>query len=187
MSDDVSVIPMMGGSPHTHMGHRYDLGEKLASLPGKKIVGISALPGVLPMLVRSDILARQWRGIDCQFVVVGSAGMTLHLARQHGTNLNILVGHDRLKKFGEGLTRSLEQNKIKEMGGLMFKSIRLHTPDGDERTHGLSGTRMRQAIADDDYSTYIQHYGKNEADAEFLWKHCLRPAHQRGEIIIKRR
>lgn len=188
----VTVIPLMGLSPHSHMGHRYDLGEKLATLPGPRLVGISGAPGILTLSERCSILEKQWAGINCLFFPTDSAGKTIAMANKLCQDaklktLNILVGADRKVKQGLGLKKSLEAGKIKEMEGQFWDEINVITPDDEERTHGLSGTRMRQAIIDDDFATYLQHYGKYDLNAESVYSLVLRPAAVSGELVVKRK
>lgn len=185
---EVTIIPMIAASPHSHMGHRMDLGEKLKTLPGRKIVGLSNTPSVLTANERLSVIYTQWHdlpGID--FVNTDSAGIIAARARDYGEVLHILVGHDRYKKLGLGLKNSLEAGKIKEMQGRMFQRIEVHTPEQTRSEHGLSGTSMRQAIADANFDKYLEHYGAYDLAAEYYYTKILRPAYVRGELKVKRK
>ena len=186
MRKEVSIIPMMAASPHSHMGHRIDLGEKLATLPGLHIVGLSALPGVLHPEVRYEILCQQWNGIRPLIELTSSAGAMAAMARNFGTVLHILVGEDRRKKLGEGLKKSLEAGKIKEMDGRFFDEIHIHTP-GAGRAHGMSGTSMRQAIADENFEEYKRHLGPlSREDTQALYS-VLCANYRLGLLPVKRK
>jgi hypothetical protein len=55
----VSVVPLVGFSPLSHMGHAQDLGGTLSSLPGNKHVGISAKADVFTPEERKAVLNKQ--------------------------------------------------------------------------------------------------------------------------------
>lgn len=157
-----SVIPMVGFSPISHMGHAADLGGTLSRLPGTKHVGISGKSDVFTADERKDILSRQWGKQEQQVHIVKGAGETVRRAydflpkgRKH---LHILVGHDR-RGFAEGLKSSLEAGKIKEMGDKKFHSVTLHYPEDSDRSHGMSGTNMRQAAGSGDVDEVHRHLG----------------------------
>lgn len=158
-----SVIPLVGFSPFSHMGHAADLGEKLKSMPGKKHIGISNKSDAFTPDERKDILSRQWQHKNLNYHVTSSGGDTI--ARAHSSLpktgrkvLNILVGADRLE-FAHGLKRSLEAGRIKEMEGRKFDEINIHTPEDKERSHGMSGTRMRTSAVSGDLDEFHKHLG----------------------------
>jgi len=149
-----SAIPMVGFSPISHMGHAQDLGGALKKLPGSKHIGISSKADAFTPEERKSILGRQWGDTDNNHIhIVSGAGETIRRAHDSMTGpgrkiLHILVGKDRAS-FAEGLKRSLEQGKIKEMEGRKFDEIHIHYPEDTERTHGMSGTKMRAAANED--------------------------------------
>lgn len=159
-----SVIPMVGFSPISHMGHAADLGASLSRLPGTKHVGISSKADVFSPEERKGILSRQWGEGQHQVHVVKGAGETIRRAydslpegRKH---LHILVGHDR-RDFAEGMKSSLESGKIKEMEDKKFDSISLHYPEDTDRSHGMSGTKMRKAASEGNVDEVHRHLGKS--------------------------
>lgn len=157
-----SVIPMVGFSPISHMGHAADLGGSLARLPGTKHVGISSKSDVFTADERKDILSRQWGKKGQKVHIVKGAGETVRRAfdslPQGRRHLHLLVGHDR-REFAEGLKTALEAGKIKEMGDNQFDSIRLHYPEDTDRSHGMSGTRMRRAASEGNVDEVHRHLG----------------------------
>lgn len=159
-----SVIPLTGFSPHSHMGHAIDLGNALKNLPGQKHIGISSKADVFSPEERSDILHRQWQQPDLHVHVAKYAGESISNAYnslpEGKKHLHILVGADR-RDFAEGLKKSLEDGKIQSMGGHKWDSISVHTPEDTDRSHGMSGTKMRTAVANDDFDTYHEHLGKH--------------------------
>lgn len=160
-----TVVPLTGFSPHSHMGHAIDLGNAVSKLPGSKHIGISQKSDVFSPEERADILKRQWNQPDLHTHVVKSAGETISnafnsLPASGARHLHLLVGADR-KDFAEGLKKSLEAGKIKEMGDNKWDSITIHSPDDENREHGMSGTKMRAAAAADDLDTYHKHLGNS--------------------------
>lgn len=157
-----SVIPLVGFSPFSHMGHAQDLGGSLNKLPGTKHIGISSKADVFSPDERKDILNRQLGKSEQNVHVVKSAGETIRRAydslpegRRH---LHILVGHDR-KSFAESLQKALSSDKIKEMEGKKFDSIHLHYPEDTDRSHGMSGTKMRKAASEGNLDEFHRHIG----------------------------
>jgi hypothetical protein len=187
----VSVIPLTGFEPHSHMGHAADLGSALKKLPGKKHIGISAKASAFSPEERTNILKKQWNAPDIQSHVSSSAGEIVANAHHEmpagKKHLHLLGGHDR-KPFLERLKGSLEAGKIPEMKGKKFDSITLHYPEDAERSHGMSGTKMRQAAADNDLDTYHKHLGpmfsKKEASAHMS---KIQQAIKSGSIPLKRK
>jgi hypothetical protein len=170
-----SVIPLTGFDPISHMGHAHDLGSTLNALPGPKHVGVSGKASLFSPEERSSILNRQW-GSGHNVHVVKSAGETIRRAHDSlpadaGRRvLHLVVGHDR-KAFAHGLRKSLMDGKIKEMEGRKFDDIHIHHPDDTNRSHGMSGTKMRQSVADGNFDEFHRHLGpmfkKREAQSIF--------------------
>ena len=157
-----SVVPITGFVPISHMGHAKDLGGTLSTLPGTKHVGISGKSESYSPEERKNILEKQWgKGVNAH--VISGAGETIRAAHDSlpakGKKvLHLLVGSDR-KSLAEGLKKSLEAGKIKEMEGRSFDEIHIHHPEDMDRSHGMSGTKMRQAAADGDIETFHKHLG----------------------------
>lgn len=187
-----SVIPLTGFSPISHMGHAMDLGTAMRKLPGTKHVGVSSKSDVYSATERKKILSKQWGGKKGGTVhVVHSAGETVRRAHDSlpeggKKHLHILVGADR-KEFAHGLKKSLEAGKIKEMEGRHFDSITVHHPDDAERTHGMSGTKMREAAKKGDIETFHKHLGpmfsRKEAE-HHMGK--IKSALESGALKVKR-
>jgi hypothetical protein len=186
-----SIVPMMGVAPHSHMGHAKDIGGKLASLPGTKHVGLSGKADVFSAEERKNIMKRQWKQKDTNFHVVKSAGETIHhayhsLPLDGRKELHLLVGSDR-RDMAEKLKDGLNSGKIKEMGDKKWDAIHIHTPDDLDRTHGMSGTKMRQSIANGDHAEFKRHLGNMFSDKES--KSIMdrsKEALQSGKIKVKR-
>lgn len=159
--NSVTVVPLIGAYPITHMGHVYDLAQSLTLFPGRhKVIGLSSNNNPLDWQFRFEIFQTQLKEISGQITVIKSscAGESLARSRKFGENLNILVGGDRIN-FAERLKMGLEEGAIHEMKDMSFKSISIHTTTDVNRKHGLSGTRMREAIKYDDFETFWIHLG----------------------------
>ena len=187
-----SVIPLTGFSPISHMGHAQDLGGAMKKLPGTKHIGISSKSDVYSPEDRADILHKQWGHKDLNTHVVKSAGETIaaahaSLPKKGKKVLHLLVGADR-KDFAHGLKKSLEAGKIKEMEGKHFDEVHVHTPEDSDRSHGMSGTKMRAAAAAGDLNTFHKHLGsafsKKEAQ-EHMTK--IQKAMKAGKLSVKRK
>ena len=186
-----SVVPLVGFSPFSHMGHEADLGSKLKSLPGKKHIGVSAKSDAFTPEERVGILKRQWNDDSVDYHVTGSAGVTI--AKAHDSLpktgkkvLHILVGADR-KEWAEGLKKSIQSGKIKEMEGKEFDEINVHTPEDVERTHGMSGTKMRMASVSGNLKEFHRHLGSmfSREEAKALMNKT-KSAITSGKIKLKR-
>ncbi len=166
-----SVIPLVGFSPFSHMGHAKDLGDAMKKLPGKKHIGISHKDEGFSDEEKSSILNRQWRQKDLQHHHVASAGVTVsnayHSLPAGKKVLHMLVGHDR-KDMVHKLKSSLEAGKIKEMNGKHWDEIHIHHPENTNRDHGMSGTKMRTAASKGDIPTFSKHLGPHFSTAETL-------------------
>ena len=188
----VSVIPLVGFSPISHMGHAHDLGGAMKKLPeGDKHIGISSKADTFEPKERADILHKQWGIHNLQHHVVKSGGETIahayHAAPKTGRKeLHLLVGSDR-KDFAEGLKKSLEAGKIKEMGEHKWDAIHIHTPEDGDRSHGMSGTKMRTAVAEGNHSEFKRHLGPMFSDREAHRIHKkIKAAMDSGAVKVKR-
>jgi len=191
----VSIIPLMGLSPISHMGHFFDLGAKLKTLPGQKFVGVSSKNNIFDDdgEQRIYIIKRQWgEFIDgsINFESCNSAGVTVakafdSLNPESRKILHILVGTDRFV-FGKRLKRSIEEGKLKELKG-SFDEILLHSPENSDRSHGLSGTRMRNCALQRDFLGFAEHVGACFFDFE-RWEYMgkIKLAIESGQIKVKR-
>jgi len=160
-------VAFMGASPHTHMGHHIDVVGGMGH--GKKFVGLSGKSDAFSDKEREDIANKQSGG-DAQFKVEKSAGQTVGRAfhSMSGAGKKILhlhFGHDR-KEMAERLKSSIEAGKIPELQGDKPDEVRIHYPEDENRSHGMSGTKMRTAAAEGDLSTYKKHLGPNFSDKE---------------------
>jgi len=188
-----SVIPLMGASPISHMGHAHDLGGALRRLPGTKHVGISSKADLFSPEERKSILNRQWKDVGHTTHVVKMAGETVRKAydsipeNTKRKELHLLVGGDR-KDFADGLKTALEAGKIKEMEGRKFDKIHVHFPEDTNRTHGMSGTKMRTSVSQDDFDTFHNHLGKDEfskKEASSIFKK-IKTGLSSGKVKVKR-
>lgn len=188
-----SVIPLTGFSPISHMGHAHDLGHALSKLPGQHHIGISDKAETFTGKERADILHRQWKdkSKNLNVHVTSSGGEVVAnafraLPKTGRRVLHILVGHDR-KSFAEGLKKSLEAGKIKEMNGEHWDEIHIHHPEGEDRSHGMSGTKMRTAVANGDMATFRKHLGPNFSEEETKKIHDkIKSAIDSGELAVDR-
>lgn len=184
------VIPLMGASPISHMGHAIDLGGIMKNKVGFKVVGISDNTKLLNHNQRLRIIDRQWNQPDVQFKIVKSAGETIAHAFDNLPNngkkiLHLIVGADR-RNLAEGLVKSLEAATVKEVNGLWDEIDIIEA--NEFRYHGLSGTAMRQAIADNDHYEFIRHIGASIFALEetaHLFK-LFKMAIEHGELKVKR-
>ena len=187
-----SIIPLMGVSPISHMGHAADLGAKLASLPGPRHVGLSAKTDVFTADERKHVMSRQWKDHAADMHVIKSGGEMVakayhSLPRTPGKKvLNIVVGHDRAD-FAEKLKKSVQEGRIKElMPHEKFHEINIHYPDGN-RGHGMSGTKMRTAARDGDTKEFHRHLGPmfSEQEASDIMKR-VKHGIDTGTVKVKR-
>lgn len=164
-----TVIPMVGFSPISHMGHAADLGGAMAKLPGSKHIGISKKADAFTPEERKNILQKQWTAAKPEVHPVSGAGETVRKAYdsmpEGKRHLHLLVGADR-KGFAEGLKKSLEAGKVKEMEDKKFDSVTVHTPEDSDRSHGMSGTKMRTAANTGDKETFRKHLGPAFSEKE---------------------
>jgi hypothetical protein len=186
-----SVIPMVGFSPISHMGHANDLGSKLASLPGSKHVGVSSKADLFSPEERKGIMNKQWGGKNTATHIVSGSGETIRKAydampKTGRKVLHLLLGADRAG-MAASLKKSLEQGKIKEMEHHKFDEIHIHAPTDSDRSHGMSGTKMRQAAADNNEAEFHRHLGsmfsRNESNKIM---NRVRSGIQSGAVKLKR-
>lgn len=163
-------MTFMGASPITHMGHHIDVvGSMEHGKPGKKFVGLSGKSDVFSDSEREHISNKQSGG-KAEFKVEKSAGQTVARAfnSMKGSgpkHLHLHFGHDR-KDFAERLKSSIEAGKIPELEGHKPDHIHIHYPKDEDRSHGMSGTKMRTAAASGDHETFKKHLGPNFSDKE---------------------
>ena len=158
----ISVVPLVGFSPISHVGHR-DLRDELSKRNGKHFVGVSRKDEYFGTL-KKRILQKQWGDTIIDIVISESAGRTLKDCRpQQGDKFDIVVGKDR-KAFAERLRKSIIDGNIKEINDLKFSEKDVTITCMPERTHEYSGTRMRQACFDLDFETFQEHIGLTDED-----------------------
>jgi len=188
----VSVVPMVGFSPISHMGHQ-DLFKAMKNLPkGPRHIGISATSDAFSPEERKGILERQLGNKNASVHVVKGAGETLRRAYDSMPStgrrvLHMVVGADRAS-FVEGLKRSLEAGKIKEMKDKKFDEILIHYPEDKERTHGMSGTKMRAAANSGDEEEFHRHLGpmfSRDESNKIMGK--VKSGIDSGKIALKRK
>ena len=160
-------VAFMGASPHTHMGHHIDVVGGMGS--GNKFVGLSGKSDVFSDKEREDIANKQSGG-DAKFKVEKSAGQTVGRAfnSMSGSGKKVLhlhFGHDR-KEMAERLKGSIEAGKIPELAGNKPDEVKIHYPKDENRSHGMSGTKMRTAAETNDLGTYKKHLGSAFSDKE---------------------
>jgi hypothetical protein len=160
-------VAFMGASPHTHMGHHIDVVGGMGA--GKKFIGLSGKSDVFSDNEREDIANKQSGG-TAQFKVEKSAGQTVGRAfdSMKGSGKKILhlhFGHDR-KEMAERLKSSIQAGKIPELNGEKPHAVHIHYPSDEDRSHGMSGTKMRTAAENNDADTYKKHLGNNFSDKE---------------------
>jgi len=166
-----SIVPLVGFSPISHMGHVKDLGNVLKKAPGTKHLGMSSKADYFSPTERKAILAKQLNNKSITTHLHKTAGETVGKAwndvknKRGKKHLHIIVGADR-KAFGEGLKKSIEAGKIPEMAGGKFDHVHIHTPEDENRSHGLSGTKMRKAANESDLDTFHNHIGSSFSKAE---------------------
>lgn len=163
-------MTFMGASPITHMGHHIDVvGSMEHGKPGKKFVGLSGKSDVFSDKEREGISNKQSGG-KAEFKVEKSAGQTVARAvnSMKGSgkkHLHLHFGHDR-KEFAERLKSSIEAGKIPELEGHKPDAVHIHYPKDEDRSHGMSGTKLRTAAASGDHETFKKHLGPNFSDKE---------------------
>lgn len=186
-----SVVPLVGFSPISHMGHAKDLGSKLKSLPGKHHIGISDKADTYSGKERAKILHKQWDHKGLKTHVAKSGGETIakayHSLPKTGKKvLHILVGHDR-KEMAHGIKKSLEAGKVKEMNGKHWDEIHIHHPEDTDRSHGMSGTNLRKAAHEGNLKEFHKHLGPMFSEKEAKeHMHKIKTAIDSGKLDLKR-
>lgn len=191
---DVTIIPLVGFNPFSHMGHAKDLGDMMLRCPGLKYVGLSKKDTYFSFEDKSAILKRQWKMPRLNVWAAKTPGDMVGAVHQtvrpydESVRLTLVVGHDRLS-MAEGLQKSLEAGKIPEMQGLYYDRINIKTPMQDRERHGFSGTMMREAASDADFDTFWNHLGRDifsENEAKVLLNRVVLGI-EKGDIKIHRR
>lgn len=163
-------VSYLGASPFPHMGHHTDIGGSMNAAPhGKKFIGLSGKSDAFSDKEREDIANKQSGG-KIDFQTVKSPGVTIAKARNSmpATGRKVLhlhFGHDR-RDFAEKLKASVENGKIPELNGQKFDEVNVHLPKDENRSHGMSGTKMRTAASEGDLNTFKKHVGPNFSDKE---------------------
>jgi hypothetical protein len=163
-------VSYLGASPFPHMGHHTDIGGSMNAAPhGKKFIGLSGKSDAFSDKEREDIANKQSGG-KVDFQTVKSPGITI--AKAHASMpstgrkvLHLHFGHDR-RDFAEKLKHSIENGKIPELNGQKFDEVNVHLPKDENRSHGMSGTKMRTAASEGDLNTFKKHVGPNFSDKE---------------------
>lgn len=160
-------ISFMGAEPFTHMGHHIDVVGSMGE--GKKFIGLSGKSQEFSDKERADISNKQSRG-KVQFKVERSAGETVgrafnSLNSRKRRVLHLHFGHDR-KEFAERLKSSILQGKIPELKGQRPDEVHIHLPSDKNRSHGMSGTKLRQSAAAGDLTTFHKHLGPSFSRVE---------------------
>lgn len=187
-----TVIPLMGVSPVSHMGHKLDLGDTMKKLPGTKHLGMSSKETTFSSSERENVLKKQWNMPKLNVHHTSSGGEVIgnaykSLPETGKKVLHILVGHDR-KEFAHGLKQSLEKGSIKEMQGKKWDEIHVHHPEDTNRSHGFSGTSLRQSVANNDKEAFDRHIGPMFTDQEKTTMFSkIRSAITKGSLKIKRK
>lgn len=170
-TDQHAHVSFLGAAPHTHMGHITDVVGSMKSAPeGKKFVGLSGKSDVFSDAERENIANKQAKG-DAEFKVEKSPGQAIARAYNSMSGskgkkvLHLHFGHDR-KEFAERLKDSIKGGKIPELEGNKPDDVHVHYPKDENRSHGMSGTKMRVAAESKDLSTYHKHLGPSFSDKE---------------------
>lgn len=169
-SEQHAHMTFMGASPITHMGHHIDVvGSMEHGKPGKKFVGLSGKSDVFSDKEREAISNKQSGG-KANFKVEKSAGQTVarafnSMSGSGKKHLHLHFGHDR-KAFAERLKSSIEAGKIPELEGQVPHQVHIHYPSDENRSHGMSGTNMRNAAVNNDHETFKKHLGPKFSDKE---------------------
>ena len=165
-SHSCAVTIPTGLSPVSHVGHQDLVDAMLKFAPVKDCwFSLSDKAGAVSGAVKLDILKMQSpKGIN--FVEVSGAGVSIRKAYDalpEGKKVLHLFGGEERQGMLDGLKKSLEQGKIKEMGALKFDAVELHNPESKRRTtsngHPTSGTNLRIALHSNDERTIADHLG----------------------------
>lgn len=185
-----AVTLPMGTSPSSHVGHQDLVDEMLRHAhPGHVHVSLSDKAEYLPHAQRKRIMEKQSpAGINVH--VIHGAGESIRKAYDglpEGKKVLHLVGGKERQPMLDGLKKSLEAGKVKEMEGHHFDEVRVHNPKNARRTTSngekTSGTNFRKALHAGDEKTIKEHLGA--AYSEYLSKH-LQAGAKAGKIDINR-
>lgn len=164
-------VSFLGASPFPHQGHGKDIGGSMDSAPaGTKFIGLSGKSNTFSDKEREHI-AHKVFGKDHQVKVEKFAGVTVGRAMDHVRNvsgkkhLHLHFGHDRAD-FAHKLKTAVENGKIPELGSHRFDSVQVHLPADTDRSHGFSGTKMRQAAHDGNLDVFHKHIGAGFSKGE---------------------
>lgn len=164
----VATTMMTGVDPHTHMGHVQDLGELLLNLPGThKMFAMSSKAKGLDEGTRKNIFRKQTGGKIEPIIANEFDEIVNHawskVKNQSGKKVLHLVGGKDRESQLKSLQQGLSSGKIKNPG---FDEVHYHLPEDIERTHGMSGTKMRNAVSNNNFEEYKRHLGSSFSDDE---------------------
>ena len=163
----------LGASPITHMGHHKDVVgsmKQVGKVEDPKFVGLSGKSQIFSNKER-EYIANKQSGGAAKFNVVHSPGVTIAQAYEAVSNkkgkkiLNLHFGHDR-RDLAERLKKSIEDGKIPELQGNKFNEVHIHYPVDENRSHGMSGTKMRAAAHEGNFEKFSEHLGPNFSQEE---------------------
>lgn len=167
---DITIAPMVGFYPHSHMGHAFDIGRSMDLHEGVKIVGISNKLSVFTFEERLEIVRRQFYMAGIRyiptFVPVSSMGETIKIAasslfandRERPCRLTLIYGPDR-QRDAERFRTAILDGKIPEASVLNVKEVNISYTMATGRAMGFSGTEMRTAAVHGQFEKYWAHLG----------------------------
>lgn len=185
-----AVTLPMGTNPSAHVGHQQLVDEMLRHAPAEHShVSLSNKAEYLSHPLRKKIMQQQSpKGVNVH--VIHGAGESIRSAYDKlpaGKKVLHLVGGPERQPMLDGLKKSLEAGKVKEMEGRHFDEVHLHNPKVARRTTSngekTSGTNFRKALAAGDEQTVKDHLGA--AYTPELSKH-LQKGVKSGAIPINR-
>lgn len=185
-------VAFLGASPFPHVGHGTDIGGSMDSAQkGRRFLGLSGKSDAFSDNERSGIAAKVF-GKNTEVKVEKTAGVTVGRAmdsvkREKGIKvLHLHFGHDRAD-MAHRLKSSILAGKIPELGSHKFDAVYVHLPKDENRSHGLSGTKMRTAASTGDFPTFKKHVGSNFSDSEVMTlMNRTKSALDSGVIKVKR-
>lgn len=177
--------------PCSHVGHQ-DLVTAMQEHASNENchISLSDKASYLSQDKRKEIMQKQSpKGVNIH--TVHGAGESIRSAYDKlppGKKVLHLVGGEERQGMLEGLKRSLDAGKVKEMEGRHFDEVHIHNPSVSRRTttngEKTSGTNFRKALAAGDEQTIKDHLGA--AYSASLSKH-LQKGVQSGDIAINRK
>ena len=196
---DITIAPMVGFYPHSHMGHAFDIGRAMDLHEGVKIVGISNKPSVFTFEERLEIVRRQFYMAGIRyiptFVPVSSMGETIKIAaaslfaadRERPSRLTLIYGADR-ERDAERFRAAILNGNIPEASVLNVKQVNISYTTGTGRAMGFSGTEMRTAAVNGQFEKYWAHLGHWASFEKANEYHDrIVQAYDRGEMILSRK